>query len=79
MARFIEGASQPSNQPNDPEPLAEHLEEQHPTQAEIAVRAYEIYLERGGADGGDTDDWLLAERELTEKHATPRIAKAKSA
>jgi hypothetical protein len=30
----------------------------------IAVRAYELYLARGGADGGDFDDWLAAEREL---------------
>ena len=30
----------------------------------IAMRAYELYLERGCADGGDFDDWLAAEREL---------------
>lgn len=30
----------------------------------VAVRAYELYLERGGADGRDWDDWLAAEREL---------------
>ena len=30
----------------------------------IAVRAYELFLARGGADGGDFDDWLAAEREL---------------
>ena len=37
-----------------------------PTREEIAVRAYHIYLERG-EDGGDpSDDWLQAERELTE-------------
>ena len=30
----------------------------------IAERAYELYLQRGGADGGDFDDWLAAEREL---------------
>jgi len=38
----------------------------HPTEEEIAVRAYHIYLERGGAEGDSTDDWLRAERELTE-------------
>jgi hypothetical protein len=32
---------------------------------EIKVRAYEIYLERGGLPGSDLDDWLQAERELT--------------
>jgi hypothetical protein len=30
----------------------------------IAMRAYELYLARGCADGGDFDDWLAAEREL---------------
>ncbi len=31
----------------------------------VAQRAYELYLARGGADGQDFDDWLAAERELT--------------
>jgi hypothetical protein len=31
---------------------------------DIAVRAYEIYLERGASDGFDRDDWFRAEREL---------------
>jgi hypothetical protein len=30
----------------------------------VALRAYELYLARGGADGGDFDDWLAAEREI---------------
>ena len=30
----------------------------------LAERAYELYLARGGAEGGDLDDWLQAEREL---------------
>ena len=30
----------------------------------IAARAYELYLQRGGADGGAFDDWLAAEREV---------------
>lgn len=34
------------------------------TEEQIRLRAYEIYLERGGADGNDADDWLQAEREL---------------
>jgi hypothetical protein len=36
-----------------------------PANEEIATRAYEIYLERGGGHGGDVEDWLQAERELT--------------
>lgn len=37
-----------------------------PTSEEIQSRAYQIYMERGGggADGGDLEDWLQAEREL---------------
>lgn len=42
--------------------------EGHPTREEIELRAYEIYLERGGAHGQDVEDWLQAERELLEKH-----------
>ena len=38
-----------------------------PTEEEIAVRAYYIYLERGDAEGNATDDWLQAERELSGK------------
>ena len=34
----------------------------------VAERAYELYLERGRADGRDFDDWLAAERELTNGH-----------
>jgi hypothetical protein len=30
----------------------------------IAQRAYEIYIERGGEHGRDTDDWFRAEAEL---------------
>ena len=30
----------------------------------IAVRAYELFLERGCAHGNDLDDWLRAEQEL---------------
>jgi hypothetical protein len=31
---------------------------------EIRRRAYEIYLERGGQQGRELDDWLQAEREF---------------
>jgi len=31
----------------------------------VSQRAYELYLARGGGDGQDFDDWLTAERELT--------------
>lgn len=35
-----------------------------PTQDQIRLRAYQIYLERGGHHGQELDDWLRAEREL---------------
>lgn len=38
-----------------------------PTHEEIALRAYEIYLERGGTPGDALEDWVRAERELLEK------------
>jgi hypothetical protein len=41
-----------------------------PSVEEIRQRAYEIYLERGGAHGWDRDDWLQAERDLARKYAT---------
>jgi hypothetical protein len=31
----------------------------------IAARAYELYLKRGASHGGDVDDWIAAERELS--------------
>jgi hypothetical protein len=30
------------------------------------MRACEIYVERGRADGHDLDDWFQADKELTE-------------
>jgi hypothetical protein len=38
-----------------------------PTQEEIALRAYHIYLERNGAPGNPQEDWIRAERELKEQ------------
>ena len=39
-----------------------------PTAEDIQLRAYEIYVERGGIHGLDTDDWLQAERELSARN-----------
>jgi hypothetical protein len=51
--------------------------EGHPTREEIELRAHQIYVGRGGADGQDVEDWLQAERELLEKYGKPgRMAKA---
>lgn len=34
------------------------------TQDQVARRAYELYLARGGQHGNDMADWLQAEREM---------------
>jgi DUF2934 family protein len=34
------------------------------TPADVANRAYDLYLARGSNHGHDIDDWLQAEREL---------------
>ena len=65
-------------QSTEKSPQTESDLEVHPTGEEIELRAYQIYVERGGADGHDVDDWLQAERELLGKyHRTePMMKKA---
>jgi len=57
-------------------PIQSHAEDTSanhtPSREEIRLRAYEIYLERGGLTGNEFDDWLQAEREL--ERATPQKA-----
>ncbi len=43
----------------------------YPTLEQIRMRAYELYLERGTAPGGELHDWITAERELIEVRARP--------
>jgi DUF2934 family protein len=43
-----------------------------PSQEEIALRAYHLYLERNGAPGNPLEDWTRAERELLEKNGKVR-------
>jgi DUF2934 family protein len=38
-----------------------------PSEEDIRLRAYQVYLGRGGDDGSDFDDWLQAEKELRRK------------
>lgn len=40
--------------------------EKQPTPEQIAERAYQRYVERGGEPGREVEDWLEAERELCE-------------
>ena len=44
----------------------------HPSHEEIALRAYQIFLERQGAPGNALDDWTRAERELLQNKPNPR-------
>lgn len=42
-----------------------HHDSDRPVGADqVAERAYELHLDRGGQHGADLDDWLQAEREL---------------
>ncbi|HVB54909.1 MAG TPA: DUF2934 domain-containing protein [Candidatus Acidoferrales bacterium] len=36
---------------------------------EIEKRAYEIYMERGSQGGRELQDWLAAEREVSQKQS----------
>jgi hypothetical protein len=51
---------------------------QPPTVGEIQYRANTIDLDCGGLYGNDLDDWLRAERELTEAHRLRASAKDKN-
>jgi hypothetical protein len=44
--------------------------------ADVAERAYQLYLERGRVDGFDREDWLRAEHEL--KVTRKKITRARS-
>ena len=41
-----------------------------PTRDQIQLRAYQLYLRRGGEDGRDVEDWLAAEAELRNQHSS---------
>ena len=51
------------------------MERNSAREEEIKLRAYEIYLARGGEHGHDLADWIMAEHELK---ALARLAAAKS-
>jgi hypothetical protein len=53
----------PSRRHDDPKTKRDPIHEA------IALRAYELYLERGGEDGHAVEDWLRAERELASAAA----------
>lgn len=46
-----------------------------PPHEQIERRAYDLFLQSGGSHGHDLDDWLTAERELTEAAAGRRVTR----
>jgi len=69
----------PTQEPPTEDPQNERMPEAHemapqaagdtsaaaPDRDRVAMRAYELYLQRGGSGGQELEDWLTAERELT--------------
>ncbi len=52
--------------PGKPATVEERAGLLHSTrEQEIRIRAYEIYLQRGGQPGHELEDWLRAELEFT--------------
>jgi hypothetical protein len=72
MAKTMESSSPAAQKPR--------AANNQPTREEIALRAYQIYLKRGGAPGNEFEDWMQAERQLIGEIGKPhRKAAAKSA
>ena len=45
----------------------------------VAQRAYELYVQRGGENGNDVEDWLKAEREVVAGPLiTPKMKSAQA-
>jgi hypothetical protein len=56
------------------------LGRKEPSAEEIARRAHELYLQRGGEHGKDVEDWVRAEKELSdERVAVPVKTRATQA
>jgi len=56
------------------------IESKELSKEDIAQRAYEICVQRGGEPGKDVEDWLRAEKELgAESIVTPARTKAAQA
>jgi general secretion pathway protein A len=47
------------------------LNDKHPTQEQIAKRAFEIYVQRGCENGTERDNWMAAEEELLQLSRAP--------
>jgi hypothetical protein len=49
-------------------PTTPRVAHHQPTQEEIALRAYQIYLQRGGVPGNEFEDWMEAQRQLVAEN-----------
>ena len=50
-----------------------------PSAEQIARRAHELYVQRGGEHGRDVEDWVRAEKELSDEPVVgPAITRAAS-
>jgi hypothetical protein len=65
------GKAQPAQQPTSGIMPAKSDTVRRPTQEEIARRAYEIWVTRGKSPVGALEDWLQAEKQLTEAAKQP--------
>jgi Protein of unknown function (DUF2934) len=55
------------------EKRSERIQRRGPSPEQIEKRAHEIYLKRGGGDGRDVDDWLMAEQQLEIEESFQRL------
>jgi hypothetical protein len=58
--------SREADRQTQPEGAGETAPAAPPTYDDIARRAYELFQQRGAADGQEWDDWLRAEAELRD-------------
>ena len=52
------------------------IERKELSEEDIAHRAYELYVQRGGEPGMEVEDWLRAEKKLSEPIDTPAKTRA---
>jgi hypothetical protein len=54
--------------------MAKHSPELNeiPVAKRIEMRAYELFCERGGKHGHDSEDWIQAEKEIARNNTTSK-------
>jgi len=60
-----------ASEAGDDAPLESLSMGSEPSEEDIRTRAYHRFLERGGGQGNDFEDWLEAERELKNQKGDP--------